>query len=164
MQALPASEQDTGVLDAEINDNGVTIDAALAGPALRLATQAHAELDERMRCATEGAVDRASKQEKLKAWLLLQGVKLPRRLKKQKAGMQEKDCLDANDIEKLLAEDLPRPSVRAALEIRLQAAQSAASKIDRMLRTRCADGRVRGLFRFYGAREDGRAQASSRRT
>jgi DNA polymerase len=41
--------------------------------------------------------------------------------------------------------------VRAALEIRLQAAQSAASKIDRMLRTRCVDGRVRGLFKFHGA-------------
>jgi DNA polymerase len=156
LRALPAAEQVTSVLDAEINDHGALIDAGLAEPALRLATQAHADLDERMRCITEGAVGKASKQEKLKAWLLLQGVKLPRRLKKQKSGMQEKDCLDANDIEKLLAEDLPRPSVRAALEIRLQAAQSAASKIDRMLRTRCADGRVRGLFRFYGAAATGR--------
>ena len=65
--------------------------------------------------------------------------------------MQWEDCLEAEDIEKLLAEDLPHPGVRTALEIRLQAAQSAASKMDRMLRTRCADGRVRNLYRIYGA-------------
>jgi DNA polymerase len=41
--------------------------------------------------------------------------------------------------------------VRVTLEIRLQAAQSAASKIDRMLKTRCADGRVRNLYKIYGA-------------
>jgi DNA polymerase len=41
--------------------------------------------------------------------------------------------------------------VRSALEIRLQAAQSAASKIERMLKTRCADGRVRNLYKIYGA-------------
>ena len=60
-------------------------------------------------------------------------------------------CLEAEDIERLLAGDLPHPGVRAALEIRLQAAQSAASKMIRMLNTRCADGRVRNLYRIYGA-------------
>jgi DNA polymerase len=97
------------------------------------------------------AVDKASKQKKLKTWLVRQGVRLPRRLKKLKSGLQWEDCLEADDIEKLLAEDLPHPGVRAALEIRLQAAQSAASKVDRMLRTRCADGRVRNLYKIYGA-------------
>src|SRR5262249_49246390 len=61
------------------------------------------------------------------------------------------DCLEADDIETLLAGDLPHPGVRSALEIRLQAAQSAASKIERMLKTRCADGRVRNLYKIYGA-------------
>ena len=104
-----------------------------------------------MRHETDGAVDKASKTKQLKTWLLLQGVKLPRRQKKHKSGLQWEDCLEADDIEKLLAEDLPHPGVRAALEIRLQAAQSAASKIDRMLQTRCADGRVRNLYRIHGA-------------
>jgi DNA polymerase len=135
------------VLDAEINDNGVCIDAALAEPAFRLATQAHADLDERMRHETDGAVVAATKVEKLKAWLALQGVELPYKLSKG----EQRTSLDAGDIEKLLAGDLPTSHVRAALESRLQAAQSAASKIDRMLQTRCADGRVRGLFRFHGA-------------
>src|SRR5262249_1663539 len=140
-------EQDTWVLDAEINDHGVCIDAPLAAAAFRLATQAHSDLNERMRHETDGAVDAATKNEKLKAWLASQGVKLPHKLRKGEL----RTSLDADDIEKLLAEDLPHQGVRAALEIRLQAAQSAASKIERMLRTRCADGRVRGLFRFHGA-------------
>jgi DNA polymerase len=148
---LPASEQDAWVLDAEINDDGAYIDAPLAEPAVLVAAQAHAELDERMRHETGGAVAAATKNEKLKAWLKSQGVELPRRLKKHKSGMQLEDCLDADDIEKLLAGDLAHPRARAALEIRLQAAQSAHTKIERMLRTRCADGRVRGLFRFHGA-------------
>jgi DNA polymerase len=150
---LPASEQDTWVLDAEINDRGVYIDTPLATAAVVLAAQAHAELDERMRRETDGAnrVDKASKNEKLKAWLKSQGVKLPRRPKKQKAGVQWEDCLEADDIETLLTGDLPHAGVRAALEIRLQAAQSAASKIERMLKTRCTDGRVRNLYKIYGA-------------
>jgi DNA polymerase bacteriophage-type len=151
LQALPAAEQDVWVIDAEINDRGVCIDAPLAMAASALAAQALAELDERIRRETDGAVDKASKREKLKAWLALQGVTLPRRLKKRKSGLQWETCLEADDIEKLLAEDLPHPGVRAALEIRLQAGQSAASKVNRMLRTRCADGRVRNLYRIYGA-------------
>src|SRR5262249_39711327 len=91
--------------------------------------------------------DAATKNGKLKTWLVSQGVKLPRKLRKGEL----RTSLDAADIEKLLAEDLPHPGVRAAFEIRQQAAQSAASKIDRMLKTRCADGRVRGLSRFHGA-------------
>jgi DNA polymerase len=151
LQALPAAEQDVWVIDAEINDRGVCIDAPLATAASALAAQALAELDERIRRETDGAVDKASKREKLKAWLALQGVTLPRRPKKRKSGLQWETCLEADDIEKLLAEDLPQPGVRAALEIRLQAGQSAASKVNRMLRTRCADGRVRNLYRIYGA-------------
>src|SRR5262249_20395613 len=84
---LPASEQDTWVLDAEVNDRGAYIDAPLAMAAVTLAAQAHAELDERMRVETDGAVDKASKNEKLKTWLKSQGVKLPRRPKKHKSGL-----------------------------------------------------------------------------
>jgi DNA polymerase len=151
LQALPAAEQDVWVIDAEINDRGVCIDALLATAASALAAQALVELDARIKQETNGAVDKASKREKLKAWLVTQGVTLPRRPKKKKSGLQWETCLEAEDIEKLLAGDLPHPGVRTVLEIRLQAAQSAASKVNRMLRTRCADGRVRNMYKIYGA-------------
>jgi hypothetical protein len=139
------------VIDAEINDRGVHIDAPLATAASNLATQALTELDERIRHETNGVVDKASKQERLKAWLVAQGVTLPRRPKKKNSGLQWETCLEADDIERLLAGDLPHPGARTALEIRLQAAQSAASKVNRMLETRCADGRVRNMYKIYGA-------------
>jgi DNA polymerase len=147
MLPLSASEQDVWVIDAEINDHGVLIDAPLAAAASRLADQAHAELDARIAQETGGAVDAATKIEKLKAWLASQGVKLRRKLSKGEL----KISLDGEDIERLLAGDLPNARVRAALEVRLQASQSAASKIDRMLNTRCADGRVRNMYKIYGA-------------
>ena len=141
------------MIDAEINDRGVCIDASLASAASALAVQALEELNARIQHETDGAVDKASKTEKLKAWLAAQGVNLPRRPKKRKGKSAPvwETCLEADDVAKLLAEDLQHPGVRTVLEIRLQAAQSAASKIDRMLRTRCADGRVRNLYRIYGA-------------
>jgi DNA polymerase len=85
----------------------------------------------------------------LKEWLEREGGSLPRRRKKQTGKLEA--CLEAEDIEKLLAGDLPNERVRTVLEIRLDAAQSAASKIDRMLRSRSTDGRVRDIFRFCGA-------------
>ena len=151
LRALSAAEQDVWVIDAEINDRGVCIDAPLATAASALAVRALADLDARISEETDGAVDKASKQDKLKTWLALQGVNLPRRPKKLKSGSQWETCLEAEDIERLLAGDLPHPGVRTALEIRLQAGQSAASKVNRMLQTRCADGRVRNLYRIYGA-------------
>ena len=104
LQTLPVSEQDTWVIDAEINDRGVRIDAPLATAASSLAAQALTELNERIRYETDGLVDKASKREKLKAWLVAQGVTLPRRPKKKKSGLQWETCLEAEDIEKLLAE------------------------------------------------------------
>jgi DNA polymerase bacteriophage-type len=78
-------------------------------------------------------------------------VKLPRRAHNGPLGLQWKDSLDGDDIEELLAGELPSSDLRDVLEIRMQAAQPAASKIDRMLVTRCADGRVRNMYRMNGA-------------
>ena len=116
LTALPPSERDTWVLDAEINDHGVLIDAPLAAAASRLAAQALADLNERMRQETDGAVDTATKNEKLKVWAASQGVELPRKQRKGKSGLQWKASLDASDIERLLAGDLPNARVRSALK------------------------------------------------
>jgi DNA polymerase bacteriophage-type len=151
LPALIAEEQEAWVIDAEINDRGVLIDAPLATAASRLAIKAMNELNARINKITDGAVDTASKTQKLKNWLVTQGVTLPRKPQKKDGELQWRDSLDADDIQKLLAGDLPNEGVREALEIRLQAAQSAATKIDRMLSTRCADGRVRNIYKMYGA-------------
>jgi DNA polymerase len=149
LQALPPAEQEVWVVDAEINDLGVHIDAPLATAASALATQALNDLNEQLCRETAGAVEKTTKVQELKKWLTMQGVVLPRRPKKKKGGTEWEPCLEEDDIARLLAGDLP-PPVRTVLEIRLQAAQSAVSKFARMLKTRCADGRVRNLYRVYG--------------
>jgi DNA polymerase len=148
---LQAAEQDAWVLDAEINDRGVLIDSPLANAASHVAAHAHDELNARIRQETDGVVEKASNVKKLKEWLEREGVSLPRRLTKQTGNSGLEGCLETEDIEKLLAGDLPNERVRTVLAIRLHAAQSAASKIDRMLRSRSSDGRVRDIFRFCGA-------------
>jgi DNA polymerase len=150
LQALPPAEQDAWVIDAEINDHGVCIDAPLAKAASHLAAKALLELDEQIVKYTDGVVGAASQVSKLKAWLLGQRVALPKRPKKLKGGIRWEWCLEADDIEKLLTENV-LAKVRTVLEIRLKAAQSAARKVNRMLTTQCADGRVRNLYRMYGA-------------
>jgi DNA polymerase bacteriophage-type len=153
LSALPAEEQEAWVIDAEINERGVLIDAPLAQAASHLVVKALRELDTLINEKTNGAVDTASKTQKLKAWLVAQGLKLPSKSKKNEdEELEWHDSLDAEDIEKLLAGAPPNECVREVLEIRLKAAQSAVSKIDRMLVTRCADGRVRNLYRMYGTR------------
>ena len=149
---LPETEQKVAVIDAEINDAGVLIDAPLAQAASGLAARALADLNASIAQKTSGAVPTASQAIKLKEWLKAQGVELPLKPRSGQAGLQWQDSLDGDDIEKLLAGELPSPDVRDVLEIRLQAAQSAASKINRMLSTRCADGRVRNVYRMNGAR------------
>jgi DNA polymerase bacteriophage-type len=150
---LSEAEQEVAVIDAEINDKGILIDATLAAAAARLAGRALADLDVGIKHLTNGAVTATSQVARLKAWLMARGVKLPRKPHNfnSQGGMQWKDSLDGDDIEKLLAEDLPA-DVRAVLQIRLQAAQSAVSKIERMVVTRCTDGRVRNVYRMLGAR------------
>lgn len=149
---LPETEQKVAVIDAEINDAGVLIDAPLAQAASGLAARALADLNASIAQKTSGAVPTASQAIKLKEWLKAQGVELPLKPRSGQAGLQWQDSLDGDDIEKLLAGELPSPDVRDVLEIRLQAAQSAASKINRMLSTRCADGRARNVYRMNGAR------------
>ena len=149
---LPETEREVAVIDAEINDAGVLIDAPLAQAASGLAARALADLNASIARKTKGAVATASQAAKLKDWLKAQGVELPRKLNRCQAGSRWQDSLDGDDIEKLLAGELPSHDVRDVLVIRLQAAQSAASKVDRMLLTRCVDGRVRNVYRMNGAR------------
>ncbi len=69
---LPEMEHEVAVIDAEINDRGVLIDAPLAAASSRLAARALAELDANITQKTNGAVAAASQVERSR------GVKLPR--------------------------------------------------------------------------------------
>jgi DNA polymerase bacteriophage-type len=150
LAAIPESEQDAWVLDQRINARGIRIDVPLATAAVTLVEQAVAELNALVTSTTDGAVKKVTEVQEIKKWLVPQGVTIPRRQKKIKGEMVWKDCLEAPDLEKLLVGELPAPA-RTVLSARLQGAQAAALKFNKMLRTRGADDRSRGLFRFFGA-------------
>lgn len=153
LSALSLEEQEVWVIDAEINDRGILIDAPLATAASHLVIKALEELDASIYEKTGGAVDKASGVPKLKSWLKAQGVELPCKQRKHKGDDEpvESDALGADEIEMLLGGDLPNECVREVLNLRRLAGQSAVTKVDRMLLSRCNDGRVRNTYRMYGA-------------
>lgn len=62
----------------------------------------------------------------------------------------ESESLDKKAIEELLKSDLPA-DVREVLELRQQLSKSSVKKYEAMSNAECADGRIRGMFQFYGA-------------
>lgn len=65
------------------------------------------------------------------------------------------DSLDKAAVKQLLAFDIP-DDVKQMLRIRQQLAKSSVKKYQAMDNAVCADGRVRGMFQFYGANRYGR--------
>ncbi len=55
-----------------------------------------------------------------------------------------------------LKEEITEPDVLEVLRLRSQLAKSSIKKYEAMINAKCADGRVRGTFQFYGANRTGR--------
>lgn len=81
----------------------------------------------------------------LKEWLSGQGIPT--------------DTVGKEAVEDLLKQDLPK-DVRRVLELRLQTGKTSAKKYQAMATAVCADGRLHGMFRFYGASRTGRFSGS----
>jgi DNA polymerase len=136
---VPLSDYEWKVyaLDQRINDRGLRIDRTSAVSALRLAEKTKALLDAEMRDVTNGAVKRCTEVAKLVEWVEAQGIAM------ESAG--KADILDL-----LALDDLPE-QVRAALELRRQAAKTSVSKLAAMLSRANEDGRVRHSFIYHKA-------------
>ena len=77
----------------------------------------------------------------LKEWLTLRGIKV--------------DTLGKDTVKELIDGDAP-PDIKRLLKLRLMAAKSSVKKYQAMEGAVCSDGRIRGMFRFYGAGRTGR--------
>ena len=136
MIPLSDAEMEIYHLSEEINDRGVRIDITSVRAAIELADKAKIELDKRMAAATAGAVTAASQVARLTAWLISRGVALD--------GVAKNNVLEALDLDDL------SDDCREALLIRQEAAKPSTSKLKAFLKHVSADGRVRGMFIFYG--------------
>lgn len=125
-------------IDQQINDNGIGVDLALVGQAIRIDGEVRTELKEKMQGIT--ALDNPNSVQQLLGWLGENGV--------------EAESLGKKDVKKMLAE--ADGNVKDALLLRQQLAKSSVKKYQAMEAAACSDSRIRGCFMFYGANRTGR--------
>lgn len=135
---LPPSELAIWQCDRAINDRGVQMDVTGIKNCIEVINQAHARYNAELAALTGGTVSKASELQRLIGWLGAAGV--------------HTDSLDEEHLTELLARpDLP-PHARRALEIRAAIGSASVKKVFAMLNQTSADGRLRDLFIYYGAR------------
>lgn len=125
-------------MDQAINDRGIAVDLPMVRQAIRLDTLSQERLSAALQELTN--LDNPRSVQQMKEWLADNGM--------------EMDSLG----KKIVAEALrtaPEP-LRTVLTLRQQLAMSAVKKYTAMESAVCSDGRLRGMFRFYGANRSGR--------
>ena len=125
-------------LDQEINDRGILMDTRLVEQAIRMDGLSRESLMTRMREVT--GLDNPNSVQQMKEYLSAKGLNT--------------ETLGKKDVAAML--DGAKGDVAEALSLRLQVAKSSVKKYQAMQSAACADGRCRGMFRFYGANRTGR--------
>jgi len=136
--SVPEYVWDQYHLDQEINDRGIRVDSQLVCNAIVMDTRSREELIHLMRELT--ALNNPNSVAQMKQWLADNGLETDTLGKKQVASLLK-------DAPKLLGD---------VLSLRQQLAKSSVKKYQAMSNAMCADGRVRGMFQFYGANRSGR--------
>lgn len=137
---IPEMERALYVLDQEINDRGVLLDAELVRNAIEMDTVYKDKLTEEAKAIT--ALDNPNSVAQLKEWV------------SDKLG-EEVGSLTKGAI-KDLSEETDDETVKAMLMLRLEMAKTSVKKYMAMANAVGADGRVRALLQFYGANRTGR--------
>lgn len=125
-------------MDQEINDRGIGLDDGFTTAALRIDELSRNELTTELSDRTSLVNPNSVSQ--IRSWLTEHGEEVESLGKKQVSAMLQ----DAD------------PKIREVLLLRQQLAKSSVKKYEAMRNTVCADGRIRGMFQFYGASRSGR--------
>ena len=145
---LPEQEWAYYALDQQINDRGVRVDKQLVKNAI--AADAVFAQATYQRAKELTGLENPGSVMQLHRWLRERGVQLSTLLKKEVqrklAEMDEDAQPDAQADE----------AAREMLRLRLEMSRSSIKKYEAMARCVCKDGRIHGMFRFYGASRTGR--------
>lgn len=125
-------------LDQEINDRGIAVDMDVVENAILFDEQAKSSLSEKMKKLT--GLDNPNSVQQMRDWLAENGL--------------EMDSLGKKEV--LSALKTAPESLKTVLSLRQQLAKSSVKKYRAMKNAVCNDGRVRGMFVFYGANRSGR--------
>lgn len=133
---LPEAEKKLWCLDQRINDTGVLVEKQLVDQAIKIADEQQA-----------GLMARA---------VQLTGLNNPKSVSQLKKWLKETDGIEVESLNKQVVPDIisqtGNGTVKEVLELRQEMSKSSVAKYDAMERSMCSDGRIRGLFQFYGAR------------
>lgn len=125
-------------LDQEINDRGIAVDMNVVENAILFDEQAKSSLSEKMKKLT--GLDNPNSVQQMRDWLAENGL--------------EMDSLGKKEVSSALK--TASESLKTVLSLRQQLAKSSVKKYQAMKNAVCNDGRVRGMFVFYGANRSGR--------
>ena len=133
-------EQRLWFLDQKINNTGWLIDAELVQAAIDIDTEHKAAATAEFAAIT--GITKATQVAKLKQWL------------------SDEHDIEVASLNKSAVKNLLKltdeKDVERALTLRQELSKSSVSKYAAMARSVCDDGRIRGLFQFYGANRTGR--------
>lgn len=132
-------EQDLWSLDQRINDRGINIDMDLVENAMQCDQELSKILVAESKELT--GLDNPNSTAQLTKWLAEQGIETPN--------------MQAATVDALIAET-DNQTVKKVLGNRRQLSKASIKKYQAMERAICSDGRVRGIFQFYGAGRTGR--------
>ena len=125
-------------LDQSINDRGILVDMNLVKKAIACDKQFIVTATERAYELT--GLENPNSVAQLKGWLRDRGITI--------------ESLSKKDVSNLVAEC--DGEIEEVLKLRLLMSKTSVKKYEAIERSVCSDGRVHGLFRFYGANRTGR--------
>ena len=125
-------------LDQEINDRGIGVDMKLVTNAIAFDERSKGTISSQMKDMTD--LENPNSVVQMKAWLAENGI--------------ETETLGKKAVAELM-KNAPE-SLAQVLALRQQLAKSSVKKYQAMENAVCDDGRVRGMFQFYGANRTGR--------
>ncbi|WP_302339414.1 DNA polymerase [uncultured Ruminococcus sp.] len=125
-------------LDQEINDRGIAVDMDVVGNAILFDERSKSSLLEKMKELT--GLDNPNSVQQMRNWLFEHGL--------------EMDSLGKKEVSAVLK--TASEPLKTVLSLRQQLAKSSVRKYQAMMNAVCNDGRVRGMFVFYGANRSGR--------
>lgn len=137
---VPEKEWELWELDQEINDRGVMVDRELVKQAIVCDTAYQDELYQEAQKIT--GLENPNSVAQLKGWV-------------EEAAGVEIESLNKVAVKELKAET-ECDTVKKVLSLRQKMSKTSVRKYEAMERALCPDGRVRGLFQFYGANRTGR--------
>lgn len=138
---LPKREHDLWVIDQRINSRGVLVDSKLVEQAIHIDETNRDELLSEASSLT--GLDNPNSVSQLKSWLA------------EAMGIDEIESLSKQSIKDMLADGV-EPDVEKVLKLRQELSKTSVKKYHAIENVVCSDGRVRGLFQFYGANRTGR--------